>query len=171
MRGFIAEFDDFGNHLALGLVERALFGAEFYERIDLVFGEMTLLFQLGRKDGLRDPFGEILEQAGHRIEQGSEAMKDGNAEPRNGLWRAEGQELRQEVADEYDQREEDERERPRGQVEVTMGLNHSQTAHEEGRVDDGISEKDAAEQAAGVFQHPDERGCKAALAFFERIEL
>ena len=84
----ITELDDLGNHLALRLVQRALFGAEFHERINLVLGEMALLFQRSREDGLRHTLGKSLQQARYRIEQRSELVKDRHAQSRDLLWRA-----------------------------------------------------------------------------------
>src|SRR2546430_5761883 len=162
LRSLVAELDDFLDHLALGLLESALFLANFDEGLEFFVAELFSFSQMERRQPFDDRRARPLEQASHAIEQRHRGLERENAERRETVRHGKREKFRNQIAKQNDDREDN---RGRDQGRHARGQRCFPDQEETEDVDRDVRENVAEQENV---ENPARARAKDADEFFER---
>src|SRR2546423_3246806 len=158
LRGFVAELDDFLDHFAFGLVERALFLANFDEGFEFLVAQPHSFSKMQWRQTIDDRVTRALEHAADAIQQWHGRLQGENAQSREPVGRGEREQFRNQIAEQNNDRENDRRRDPGRNARGQRALpNQKQAENNDGDVRENVAEQKDVENATRVLpKHADE---------------
>ena len=172
LRRLVAQLDNFLDHLALGLLQRALCFAHLDERLQLLVADPRPDPQFRWGEPIDHQRAGVFEQMPDAIEQRHHQFEGENAQRRDPVRRRKGEQFWDEIAKEDDERKNGQRRDPGWQMGDERAFpNENKAEYDQWHVDHRVAEQEDVEHAARVVAEGPQEICEGGVLLLQTLNL